>query len=111
LIPEKIVSFDFSGLGKTFGQCFNVDFGSIKIMDFVVVMFAFLFVDLFDTLGTLIGVATKAKMLDKDGRCLQSSPLCWRIRLQRLPVPYSVLLRLPLSWSLHPVLPSVAVPV
>lgn len=68
LIPEKIVSFDFSGLGKTFGQCFNVDFGSIKIMDFVVVMFAFLFVDLFDTLGTLIGVATKAKMLDKDGR-------------------------------------------
>ena len=68
LIPEEFVSFDFSSLGKTFGQCFNVDIGSIKIMDFVVVMFAFLFVDLFDTLGTLIGVATKAKMLDKDGR-------------------------------------------
>ena len=33
----------------------------------MVVVFAFLFVDLFDTLGTLIGVATKANMLDKDG--------------------------------------------
>ena len=32
------------------------------------VVFAFLFVDLFDTLGTLIGVATKADMLDKEGR-------------------------------------------
>ena len=31
-------------------------------------MFAFLFVDLFDTLGTLIGVASKADMLDKDGK-------------------------------------------
>ena len=31
-------------------------------------MFAFLFVDMFDTLGTLIGVATKADMLDKEGK-------------------------------------------
>ena len=31
-------------------------------------MFAFLFVDMFDTLGTLIGVASKADMLDKDGK-------------------------------------------
>ena len=31
-------------------------------------MFAFLFVDMFDTLGTLIGVASKANMLDKDGK-------------------------------------------
>ena len=31
-------------------------------------MFAFLFVDIFDTLGTLIGVASKADMLDKDGK-------------------------------------------
>ena len=37
-------------------------------MDFVVIMFAFLFVDMFDTLGTLIGVASKADMLDKDGK-------------------------------------------
>ena len=51
---------DFSKLGLTFGQCF--------IVNFIVVIFSFLFVDIFDTLGTLIGVATKAKMLDKDGK-------------------------------------------
>ena len=68
LLPQAIVSADFSKLGETFGQCFRVDFSAIRPLDFVVVIFAFLFVDLFDTLGTLIGVATKANMLDKDGR-------------------------------------------
>ncbi|MBE5773730.1 MAG: NCS2 family permease [Clostridiales bacterium] len=59
---------DFSKLGTTFGQCFNVDFSSVSLVNFIVVVFSFLFVDLFDTLGTLIGVATKAKMLDDEGR-------------------------------------------
>ena len=68
LIPTQFVSADFSKLGETFGQCFKVDFSAIKPLDFLVVIFAFLFVDLFDTLGTLIGVATKADMLDKEGR-------------------------------------------
>ena len=67
LIPTQFVSADFSKLGETFGQCFKVDFSMVKPLDFLVVIFAFLFVDLFDTLGTLIGVATKADMLDKDG--------------------------------------------
>ena len=67
-IPHAIVSFDFSSLGSTFGQVFKADFGSIHIVNFIVVMFSFLFVDLFDTLGTLIGVASKADMLDKDGK-------------------------------------------
>ena len=68
LIPSQVMSMDFSKLGETFGQCFNVDFSVVKPLDFIVVIFAFLFVDLFDTLGTLIGVATKANMLDKEGR-------------------------------------------
>jgi len=68
LIPTQFISFDFSSLGKTFGQCFKVDWSSIRVLDFFVVIFAFLFVDLFDTLGTLIGVATKADMLDEKGR-------------------------------------------
>lgn len=68
LIPTEFVSFNFSKLGATFGQCFNVDFSTIRPFDFIVVIFSFLFVDLFDTLGTLIGVSTKANMLDKDGR-------------------------------------------
>lgn len=67
-IPSALISFDFSALGNTFGQVFKADFASINVLDFVVVMFAFLFVDLFDTLGTLIGVASKANMLDRDGK-------------------------------------------
>lgn len=59
---------DFSKLGETFGQCFNVDFSTVGIFNFIAVVFSFLFVDLFDTLGTIIGVSTKADMLDKEGR-------------------------------------------
>jgi AGZA family xanthine/uracil permease-like MFS transporter len=51
-----------------------MDFSAVRILDFVVVVFAFLFVDLFDTLGTLIGVATKANMLDKEGRLPDIKP-------------------------------------
>lgn len=46
----------------------KLSFSGISIFDFIVVIFAFLFVDLFDTLGTLIGVSTKAGFLDKEGK-------------------------------------------
>lgn len=59
---------DFSKLGETFGKCFTVDFDAVGIINFIVVIFSFLFVDIFDTLGTLIGVATKADMLDEEDR-------------------------------------------
>ena len=65
---------DFSALGKTFGQCFKLDFNGVGILNFIVVIFSFLFVDLFDTLGTLIGVATKADMLDEEGRLPKLRP-------------------------------------
>ena len=68
VIPTAFISADFTKLGETFGQCFSVDFSVVKPLEFVVVILAFLFVDIFDTLGTLIGVATKADMLDKDGK-------------------------------------------
>lgn len=74
LIPTSIISFDFSALGNTFGQCFTVDFSQIRVLDFIVVIFAFMFVDLFDTLGVLIGVANKANMLDQDGKLPQIKP-------------------------------------
>ena len=74
VIPASFFSMDFSALGETFGQCFKVDFASIRPLDFFVVIFAFLFVDLFDTLGTLIGVATKANMLDEKGRLPEIKP-------------------------------------
>ncbi|MDD3360625.1 MAG: NCS2 family permease [Hespellia sp.] len=47
---------------------FKLDFSRVLSLNFVVVMFAFLFVDLFDTIGTLIGVSSKANLLDKDGK-------------------------------------------
>lgn len=68
VIPSGFVSFDFSPLGNTFGQVFKADFSTVRVLDMVVIVFAFLFVDIFDTLGTLIGVSSKANMLDKDGK-------------------------------------------
>lgn len=59
---------DFSSLGETFGQCFKVSFDGVSIFNFIVIIFSFLFVDLFDTLGTLIGVSTKSNMLDENGK-------------------------------------------
>ena len=67
-IPHAIVSVDFTAIGNTFGQVFKADFSAVHALDFMVVVFSFLFVDLFDTLGTLIGVSSKADMLDKNGR-------------------------------------------
>ena len=59
LLPQSIAptffKFDFSYVAKNF---FN----------FAVIVFSFLFVDLFDTVGTLVGVASKGNMLDKDGK-------------------------------------------
>lgn len=68
LIPSWS-SFDIGAIGKTVGQCFDsAVFADFKVVDFIVIMLSFLFVDMFDTLGTLIGVANKANMLDKDGK-------------------------------------------
>lgn len=65
LIPEGIVSFNLAPLGEV---AFHMDFSNCLSINFIVVVFAFLFVDLFDTIGTLIGVSSKAGMLDKDGK-------------------------------------------
>lgn len=75
VIPSGLISLDFSSFGQTFGALFTkVDFGTVKIGDFIVIMFSFLFVDLFDTLGTLIGVSSKADMLDEDGKLPRIKP-------------------------------------
>ena len=67
LIPNFSMP-DFSSLGKTFGQCFNINYSEIGIFNFIVVVLSFLFVDMFDTIGTLIGVSSKANMLDEEGK-------------------------------------------
>ncbi|MBC8529482.1 NCS2 family permease [Christensenellaceae bacterium NSJ-44] len=49
---------------------FQFDFAWVgeHLLDFAVIVFSFLFVDLFDTVGTLVGVASKGNLLDKDGK-------------------------------------------
>lgn len=74
VIPSGIVSLDFSSFQETFGAVFSVDFNSFKIGDFLIVMFSFLFVDLFDTLGALIGLSSKADMLDEEGKLPRIKP-------------------------------------
>ena len=69
VIPTAIVSMPQS-ISSTF---LKFDFGFITqhFLDFIVMMFAFLFVDVFDTLGTVIGCASKANMLDEEGKLPQ----------------------------------------
>ena len=68
LFPNFSAGWNFSALGETFGAVFKADISEIGIANLIVVVFAFLFVDIFDTLGTLIGVASKADMLDEEGK-------------------------------------------
>ncbi|MBN2286813.1 MAG: NCS2 family permease [Tissierellales bacterium] len=60
----KLVSAPPS-MAETF---FKFDFSNIFSFDMFVILFTFLMVDMFDTVGTLIGVATKADMLTEDGK-------------------------------------------
>lgn len=65
LLPDFSGGISVPSLAPTF---MKMDFKGLLSLDFFIIMFAFLFVDMFDTLGTLIGVASKADMLDKNGR-------------------------------------------
>lgn len=61
--------FNIGAIGQTFGQCFTPEaFANVRWADLFVIMCSFLMVDMFDTLGTVIGVANKAKMIDENGK-------------------------------------------
>lgn len=65
VLPDFSSGLGVPSMAPTF---LKLDFSGIASLNFLTIMFAFLFVDMFDTLGTLIGVASKADMLDKDGK-------------------------------------------
>lgn len=65
LLPDFSNGISIPSLAPVFGK---IQFTGIPILELITIVFAFLFVDLFDTLGTLVGVSTKANMLDKDGK-------------------------------------------
>lgn len=66
-IPHALVS-SVPSLKPVFLQAFSVPVDQIFSLDMLVVVFTFLFVDLFDTVGCLVGVASKGNMLDENGK-------------------------------------------
>ena len=66
-LPQGIMSFNIPSLKPVFLQLFSVDKSQIFSLDMVIVVFTLLFVDLFDTVGCLVGVAEKGNLLDEDG--------------------------------------------
>ena len=67
LYPSFAGGLSFSGLADTAFK-FNFKWVSENIIQFAAIVFSFLYVDLFDTVGTVIGVAEKAGLLDEDGK-------------------------------------------
>lgn len=65
LLPDWSNWFNIGAMTSTFCK---FEFKDIISLDFLVITLSFLFVDMFDTLGTLIGVASKADMLDEEGK-------------------------------------------
>lgn len=65
LIPDFSGGFGVPSLMPTLGQ---MDFSKALTPDFALVVFAFLFVDLFDTLGGIMGMAAQSDLLDEKGR-------------------------------------------
>lgn len=63
-VPTSIVSVPPS-ISSVFLQ---FEWSNIFSIDMLIVLFTLLFMDMFDTIGTLVGVATKAKMLDENGK-------------------------------------------
>lgn len=63
-LPEGIVQLPPS----VKDVAFQFEWSNILTFDMLIVIFTFLFVDIFDTVGTLVGVSSKAGMLDKDGK-------------------------------------------
>lgn len=72
VLPEGIIKFE--SVAPIAGQIdFSYLFHPEQISNFIVIMLTFLFVDFFDTVGTLVGVCSKAGMLDKDGNVPNAS--------------------------------------
>lgn len=71
-LPSSIVQMPLS-MKPTFLAALKTDWATVFSLDFLIIIFTFLFVDVFDTVGTVIGVASKADMLDDKGRLPRAS--------------------------------------
>lgn len=66
VFPSRLMSLNFSGLANTAFK-FNFGWAATHIVEFIAIVISFLYVDMFDTVGTVVGVASKAGLLDEDG--------------------------------------------
>lgn len=71
-LPTKIIEMPPS-MAPTFLVALKANWSEVFSLDFLVIIFTFLFVDVFDTVGTVVGVASKADMLDKEGKLPKAS--------------------------------------
>lgn len=67
VFPDFSQGLQLSGIQNTAFH-FNFEWVGSHIIQFIAIIFGFLYVDLFDTIGTVVGVADKAGLLDKDGK-------------------------------------------
>lgn len=67
VFPDFSAGLQLGGLANT---AFKFNFGWVAshLIQFIAIVFSFLYVDIFDTVGTVVGVADKAGLLDKDGK-------------------------------------------
>ena len=67
VFPDFLSGINLSGISNTAFK-FNFAWAGAHLAEFAAIVFSFLFVDLFDTVGTVVGVADKAHLLDENGR-------------------------------------------
>lgn len=67
VFPDFSQGLQLGGIKNTAFK-FNFAWAGKHLIQFIAIMFSFLYVDLFDTVGTVVGVADKAGLLDKDGK-------------------------------------------
>jgi xanthine/uracil/vitamin C permease (AzgA family) len=67
VFPDFSQGLQLGGLANTAFHL-NFSWAASHLIQFIAIVFAFLYVDLFDTVGTVVGVADKAGLLDKDGK-------------------------------------------
>ncbi|MDY2738079.1 NCS2 family permease [Intestinibacter sp.] len=67
-LPTQVFSLNIPSLKPTFMQAFSVPMNQIFSLDMVIVVFTFLFMDLFDTVGFLVGIASKGNLIDEEGK-------------------------------------------
>lgn len=67
VFPDFSAGLQLGGLANTAFK-FNFGWAASHLIQFIAIVFSFLYVDIFDTVGTVVGVADKAGLLDKDGK-------------------------------------------